>query len=280
MIHAIIEIAPSGLLQGLILSLLVLGVMIPFRLLDFPDLSAEGSYPLGGAMCASLIVVGVPPIFALILACLCSGMMGVGTAFVHLRYGVNTLLAGIILSTMIYSVNLRVMGKPNIALFEHPNLFSDLSSGLSSQIIALLIINFVVMCGLFLFLNTEKGLRFRAVGLNAKFAERQGANLKKNITAGLFMGNALCGLAGALLVQIQGYADIGIGVGIVIHALAAMMIGEKMIGTHTTLRMVAAPFIGAILYQQIQGIALAVGMAPSDMKLLTGVIVLGIIALR
>ena len=280
MINTLIEIAPGGLLQGLILSLLVTGVMIPFRLLNFPDLTAEGSYPLGGALCASLIVAGVHPGLALGIACMCSGILGTGTAFIHIKYKVNTLLAGIILSTMLYSVNLRAMGKPNIALFELPNLFSDLSSGITSQIITLLIINLIILGALYLFLNTEKGLRFRAVGLNPDFAEKQGVNLNKNVVTGLFVGNALGGLAGALLVQIQGYADIGIGVGIVIHALAAMMIGEKLVGTGTILRLVIAPFIGSILYQQVQGIALAAGLAPSDLKLLTGTIVLGIIALR
>ena len=280
MINTLIEIAPSGLLQGLILSLLVTGIMIPFRLLNFPDLTSEGSYPLGGALCAALIVAGLHPGLALFIACTCAGILGTGTAFIHIKYKVNTLLAGIILSTMVYSVNLRAMGKPNIALFELPNLFNDLSNGVTSQIITLLLINLIIMGILYLFLNTQKGLRFRAVGLNPSFAEKQGVNLNKNIVAGLFAGNALGGLAGALLVQIQGYADIGIGIGIVIHALAAMMIGEKIIGTATTLKLIIAPFVGSILYQQVQGIALAFSLAPSDLKLLTGAIILVIIALR
>lgn len=280
MIQTFLEIAPTGFLQGLILSLLVIGVMIPFRLLDFPDLTAEGSYPLGGALCASLIVSGTSPALSLIIASICAGIVGIGTALIHIRYKVNTLLAGIILSTMVYSVNLRAMGKPNIALFNHSTLFDDLSSGLSSQLIALLIINILIIGFLFLFLNTEKGLCFRAVGLNPQFAKKQGINLNSNIISGLFIGNATCGLAGALLVQIQGYADIGIGVGIVIHALAAMMIGEKIIGTNTIPRLVIAPFIGSLIYQQIQGFALAAGLAPSDLKFITGAIVLGIIALK
>ena len=280
MIHTLIEIAPSGLLQGIILSLLVTGVMVPFRLLNFPDLTSEGAYPLGGALCAALIVAGTHPALALGAACVSAGLLGTGTAIIHIKYKINTLLAGIILSTMVYSVNLRAMGKPNLALFELPSLFNDLSSGLFSQIIILLIINAIILTALYLFLNTEQGLRFRAVGLNPKFAERQGVNLNKNIIAGLFIGNALSGLAGGLLVQIQGYADIAIGVGIVIHALAAMMIGEKIVGTNSTLKLVIAPFIGSIIYQQIQGIALIAGLAPSDLKLLTGAIVLGIIAIR
>jgi putative ABC transport system permease protein len=254
--------------------------MVPFRLLNFPDLTAEGSYPLGGALCASLIVYGMHPLAALMLACLGAGLIGAYTAVIHIKYKINTLLAGIIISTMVYSINLRVMGKPNIALFEFPGLFSDLSSGLAIQITILLVINLVIISIIYLFLNTEKGLHFRAVGLNPKFAEKQGINLKKNIIAGLFAGGALSGLAGGIFVQIQGYADIGMGVGIVIHALAAMMIGEKLVGTCSILRIVTAPFIGAIIYQQIQGVALAAGLAPSDLKLMTGAIVLGIITLR
>ncbi len=280
MINTLIEIAPSGLMQGLILSILVTGIMVPFRLLNFPDLTAEGSYPLGGALCASLIVAGLHPLVSLTAAGIAAGMVGICTAIIHIRYKVNTLLAGIILSTMVYSINLRAMGKPNIALFELPNLFRDLAHGISSQITTLLIINLVIMGTLYLFLNTEKGLQFRAVGLNPKVAEKLGINLNRNIIAGLFLGNAFSGLAGGLLVQIQGYADIGIGVGIVIHALAAMMIGEKLVGTNSILKLTIAPFIGSIIYQQIQGIALVVGLAPSDLKLLTGAIVLGIIALR
>lgn len=280
MIQTFIEIAPTGILQGLILSLLAIGVMIPFRLLDFPDLTAEGSYPLGGALCASLIVTGVSPALSLIISSICAGFVGVGTALIHIKYKLNTLLAGIILSTMVYSINLRAMGKPNIALFNHSTLFDDLSSGISMQLIAVLAVNILVIGFLLIFLNTEKGLRFRAVGLNPQFAKKQGINLNRNIISGLFIGNAACGLAGALLVQIQGYADIGIGVGIVIHALAAMMIGEKIVGTNNIPKLVIAPFIGSIIYQQIQGFALASGLAPSDLKFMTGAIVLGIIALK
>ena len=187
--------------------------MIPFRLLDFPDLTAEGSYPLGGALCASLIVTGVSPALS-IIASICAGFIGIGTALIHIKYKLNTLLAGIILSTMVYSINLRAMGKP-ITLFNHSTLFDDLSSGLSRQLIAVLAVNILVIGLLLIFLNAEKGLRFRAVGLNPQFAKKQGINLNRNMISGLFIGNAACGLAGALLVQIQGYADIGIGVGIV-----------------------------------------------------------------
>ena len=131
MINTLIEIVPSGLMQGLLLSILVTGVMVPFRLLNFPDLTAEGSYPLGGAVCASLIVVGLNPLLSLTIATSAAGIIGICTALIHIRYKVNTLLAGIILSTMVYSINLRAMGKPNIALFELPNLFQNIAHVIS-----------------------------------------------------------------------------------------------------------------------------------------------------
>jgi len=280
MISILIEMAPSALLQSLILSILTIGIMIPFRLLKFADLSCEGSYPFGAALCASLVVSGMHPLLALVIAAFCGGLIGICTAFIHIKYKVNTLLAGIILSTMVYSVNLRIMGKPNLALFEMPTLLTDLTYGIEEQIGIVMVLNIVVLILLYFALSTEVGLRFRAVGLNPKFAEKQGVNPVKNIVFGLFLGNALCALAGAMLVQIQSYADIGMGVGVVIHALAALMIGEKINGNSTLLRQIIAPFIGALVYQQIQGIALAAGLAPSDLKFLTGAIVLIIIAIR
>lgn len=282
MIDTLLSIAPSGILQGLVLSILVIGIMIPFRILNFPDLTAEGSYPLGACLSGTMIVFGINPLLSLICGAICAGIMGIGTAIVHLKYKVNTLLAGIILSTMIYSINLRIMGKPNIALFDHPTIFNNITSGISGQIIILAGINLGLMLLLYLFLITEKGLQFRAIGFNQDVAKKFGIKINSNTIIGLFLGNSAAGLAGGLLVQIYGYVDIGMGVGIVIHALAAMMIGEKIIGTNNNniAKIIIAPFVGAIIYQQIQGIALAAGLAPSDLKLLTGAIVLAVIAVK
>jgi putative ABC transport system permease protein len=268
------ELVVAGLIQGLILGVVALGVMIPFKIVNFPDLTAEGAYPLGGALSASLLVAGCSPILATIVATMMAGFLGIGTALIHLRCKVNTLLAGIILSTMIYSVNLRLMGKPNIALFDSMTLFYNINHSSLHQFIFLLLLNIIIISLLYLFLNSEKGLRLRAVGFNPLFAQRQGVNLTRYVLLGLFLGNALNGLAGSLMVQIQQYADIGMGVGIVIHALAALMIGEAIMGSQTLARQVSSPFVGALIYQQIQGIAMSLGLAPSDLKLMTGAIVL------
>lgn len=267
MIETYFALIPSGCLYGLVLALVALGVMIPFRLLNFPDLTAEGAYPLGGALCAALLVNHVHPLLAIGIATIAGGFMGLGTAYLHLRFQLNTLLSGIILSTMIYSVNLRLMGKPNVPLFDIEHLFSG-------NLLMLLILNAALFGIAYLLLNTHKGLRFRAVGLNPHCAAKLGVNLSRNILFGLFVGNALSALAGSLIVQIQQYADIGMGFGIVIHALAALMIGETLIGSQTLLRQVLAPLVGALVYQQIQGLALCIGLAPTDLKFITGAIVL------
>ena len=272
------ELIVAGILQGLILAFIAYGVMIPFRLLNFPDLTAEGAYPLGGAICASLLIAGIPPIIAMLIASMLAGLIGICTALIHLKLKVNTLLAGIILSTMLYSVNLRIMGKPNLALFDAASLFENMND--MHKILLLLVIIIILIVPLAIFLKTEKGLRLRAVGLNPEFSKRQNISVSLYTILGLFIANSYNGLAGSLIVQLQSYMDIGMGVGIVIHALAALMIGESIIGTSSLNRQLLSPLIGALIYQQIQGIALSIGLAPSDLKFVTGGIVLLVIAVR
>ncbi|MDP3706165.1 MAG: hypothetical protein Q8R24_09690 [Legionellaceae bacterium] len=268
----------TGLLQSLILALVAYAIMIPFRLLNFPDLTPEGAYPLGGAVCTSLLLLHVNPLLSVIIASLFSGLMGVATSLIHLRLKVNTLLAGIILSTMMYSVNLRLMGKPNIALFNTASLFSQSSALIN--ILFLLTILMALVLPLALFLRTEIGLRLRAVGFNQAFARRQGVSVASYTVLGLFIAGCFTGVAGGLIVQLQYYMDIGMGIGIVIHGLAALMIGEAIINNNTINRQLLAPLIGALVYQQIQGLVLFIGLAPSDLKFFTGSLVLLVIGLQ
>ncbi|MGV2433074.1 MAG UNVERIFIED_CONTAM: hypothetical protein LVQ98_07345 [Rickettsiaceae bacterium] len=274
------DLMEPSFLQGLVLSLVALGIMIPFKMLNFPDLTAEGSYPLGGAICASLILLEIHPGIATILAFVMAGIAGILSAILYLRLRINTLLAGIIVSTMIYSLNLRIMGKPNLALFEIDHLFSAIADNIYLKMLVLLGVNMIIILPLIVFFYTEKGLVIRAVGANPKFVERIGINPSICTILGLFIGNGLCGMAGAIMVQMQGYMDIAMGVGIVVHALAALMIGEALIKTDSTIKQIIAPFIGALVYQQIQGIAMAIGFAASDLKFLTGFIVLFIFFLQ
>lgn len=266
------ELIQTGVIQGLVLAMIALGIMVPFRLLNFPDLTAEGAYPLGGAMCASFLNMGVTPIIAVIMSALGAGIFAVGTAQVAIRMKVNTLLAGIILSTMAYSINLRMMGKPNVALFDkvmiHFNVFS---------LVAILV---VCLISFLLFLKTDFGLRFRAVGLNPKFAERKKVSINLYTSLGLLIAGLLFGLAGSIMVQIQQFMDIGMGVGIAIHGLASLILGEAIVGNDTLKKQLVAPIVGALVYQQIQGIALSFGLSSSDLKFFTGFIILLVLGLK
>lgn len=267
-----LELLETGLLQGLILALIAFGIMIPFRFLNFPDLSAEGSYPVGGAVCASLMIAGLSQIPAIIVGTLAGGIIASATAQVSLRLNVSSLLAGIIISTMAYSLNLRVMGKPNLALFG----LTPFDFGAIPLI--LIVLSCMLPFGLFLY--TDFGLRFRTIGSNIKFARSHGININKYITLGLFIAGSLFGLAGSLIVQMQQFMDVGMGVGMVIHGLASLMVGEALVGTTSIMRQLLAPLVGALVYQQIQGVALSIGLAPSDLKFFTGAIVIMLLAIQ
>lgn len=268
----------TGLYQSLIFAFVAYGVMIPFKLLNLPDLSSEGSFPLGGAISASLIILGVNPILAIVIAALLGGLVGIATALINLNLKINSLLAGIIVSTMAYSINLRIMGKPNLSLFNLPSIFSPANYYYNLCILIVILLLFIIP--FLYFLKTEKGLRFRAVGLNQFFASKQNISISKYITLGFFIANFYSSLAGSIMVQFQSYMDIGMGIGIVIHALAALMIGEALINCNTISRQLAAPIIGSLIYQQIQGFALALGLVPTDLKFITGLIVLGLLSLK
>lgn len=267
------ELLYTGILQGLILSIIAFGIMIPFRFLNFPDLTAEGAYPLGGAVCASLMVAGMPQILAIIAGIMAGGLLAVGTSQVALRLKVNSLLAGIILSTMAYSINLRIMGKPNIALFDMGGISFDLIS-------LMIIVGMLCIVPFALFLYTDFGLQFRTIGSNPNFAINHGISVNKYTSLGLFVAGSMFGLAGSLMVQMQQFMDVGMGAGIVIHGLASLMIGEAIMGNGKMPKQLAAPVIGALIYQQIQGFALSCGLAPSDLKFFTGSIVLIVLAIQ
>jgi putative ABC transport system permease protein len=222
---------------------------------------------------------GLSPAIAIPLAVICAGIAGVCTALIHLKLRVNSMLAGIILSTMAYSINLRIMGKPNIALFDCPGLFSA-SANIGYNMALITIILAICLLPFAIFLHTDFGLRFREIGLNPTLDKLNGISIEKYTMFGLFIAGGLFGLAGSLMVQLQNYMDVGMGIGILIHGLASLMIGEAMIGTSTLNRQLMAPLIGALVYQQMQGIALSFGLAPSDLKFFTGSVVLVVIAMR
>jgi putative tryptophan/tyrosine transport system permease protein len=277
------NLVPVTLVQGMLYAFVALGVMIPFRLLAFPDLTSEGSFPLGGCLCATLMVAGMNPFAATLLAVGAGMLAGLTTAFVHLRFRINTLLAGILIMTILYSVNLRVMGKANVALIGLDSVLHWISPAVVTDVRLQLAVfgalAAVALGGLLWFLATQVGLSMRAVGANAALAPALAIDAWAYILAGLALANGLSAFAGALAVQLQGFADVHMGFGVLINGLAAVIIGETLVGRATLVRQVAAPLIGSILYYQLVSLGLALGLKPADLKLATGLFVLATLAL-
>jgi putative ABC transport system permease protein len=282
-LSSFVSLIPVTLAQSLILSFVVLGIMIPFRMLSFPDLTSEGAFPLGGCVCGVLMAAGMPPVPAILVALLAGFLAGCCTAFIHLRFRIHTLLAGILMMTMLYSVNLRIMGRSNLSVFGAPTVFDRvpfLQPGFpASKIVMAGAIGLLAFLLLLHFFRTEKGTAVRAVGANPEMAEAQGINVWLATIGGVGLAGAFSAASGALMVQSQGFADVNMGLGILINGLAALMIGEAIVGKQTVLRQLAAPFVGAVVYYQLVSFCLAAGMPPPDLKLATGLFVLAMLAL-
>ncbi|HWD22890.1 MAG TPA: ABC transporter permease [Burkholderiales bacterium] len=277
------NLLPVSLGHGLLHAFVALGIMIPFRLLNFPDLTSEGAFPLGGCVCAALIAAAVHPLAAMLVALVAGFGAGCVTAGIHLRLRINTLLAGILVVTMLWSVNLRVMGKSNIPLFSLPNAFDQAWSGFTAshgaQITFWVALSAALVLAARWFLRTEAGLVVRAVGANDTMARANGVNVARVTLLGVGTANAFSAFAGASLAQIQGYADVAMGFGMLINGLAALIIGEAITGRDSVLRQILAPFVGALVYYLVVALGLAAGVHPSDLKLVTGLFVLGTLGL-
>lgn len=278
-----IALVPVTLAQSLILAFVVLGIMIPFRMLNFPDLTSEGAFPLGGCVCGVMLASGFAAPVAIAGALLAGFVAGSCTAFIHLRFRIHTLLAGILMMTMLYSINLRIMGKSNLSVFGTPTVFDwvpfTTPGFAASKIIIAGLLGLLVFIGLNSFFKTEKGTAMRAVGANPDMAEAQGINVWVATIGGVGLAGAFSAAGGALMVQSQGFADVNMGLGILINGLASLMIGEALVGKQTVFRQLLAPFIGAIVYYQLVSLCLAAGMPPPDLKLATGLFVLAMLAL-
>jgi putative ABC transport system permease protein len=283
MLDAFVALVPVTLVQSLLYAFVALAIWLPFRVLNFPDLTSEGSFPLGAAVCAACMVSGWNPILALLAAAAIGFLAGCATGWIHERVKVNTLLCGIIVLTMLYSINLRIMGQPNVPLFTFDNVFGLALGDRKGDSLwqALMLAAMVAGTGaaLWWFLRTRIGAAMRAVGSSIPMAKAQGVNVAAYTIAGLGLANALAALAGGLLAQNQGFADVNLGFGVLINGLAALILGETLIGTRTLARQVLAPVVGAIVYYQVISAALAAGLRPSDLKFITGVFVLATLAI-
>lgn len=277
------HLMPVTLAQSLIMGFVVLGIMLPFRVLSFPDLTSEGAFPLGGCVATVLMAAGANPWLALTLAVAAGFAAGCCTAYIHLRFRIHTLLAGILMTTMLYSINLRIMGRSNISLFGTGSMLDIIAlgnEGSAGNKIA--IVGLVLALSFFAlnyFFKTEKGTAMRAVGANPDMSEAQGINVWTATIVGIGLAGGLSALAGALMVQSQGFGDINMGLGVLINGLAALMIGEAIIGNQTVKRQLLAPILGAIVYYQLISLCLAANMPPPDLKLATGLFVLLMLAL-
>jgi len=275
------QIAFLGAIEvGLLFALVALGVYISFRILQFPDLTVDGSFPLGAAVSAILIVSGVDAFLSVFVAAIAGAMAGIVTAWLNVRLKILHLLASILTMIALYSINLRIMGRPNIALLGEETVFSPLENlDMPSYVavpIALAIMVLVVKICLDWFLNSEIGLAMRATGENPRMARAQGINTNRYIIGGMALSNALVAVAGALFAQSQGAADVTLGVGVIVVGLAAVIGGEALLNTRTVWRATLACVVGSIVYRLAVAGALntdAIGLKAQDLNLITAVLV-------
>jgi len=279
---------------GLVLALLALGIFISFRIFDFPDITAEGSFTFGAAITASLIVAGVNPILATLLAFIGGLLAGSATGMIHTRFKINPLLSGILVMTALYSVNLHVMGKSNVPLLSQATLFtwfehfSETISGKDAMVnligwsvpekdlwtlfFCLLII--IVFCLILLwFFKTNIGTAMRATGDNDQMIRSLGVNTNVMIIFGVALSNGFIALSGSMLAQFQGFADVQMGIGMMVWGLASVIIGEALINEKSLGLVIAGAVIGAVLFRLLVAIALRWGMNPNDLKLITAAFV-------
>lgn len=278
---------PISLEQGFAYGLVALGIVITFRILSFPDLTVDGSFPLGAAVAARLIVEGVPPVYGIVLAVAAGFAAGCCTGVLYTKLKINSLLAGILMMTVLYSVNLRIMGKSNIQLLTVNTFLTPLENLPVNRFIPIITFFFLVSFGVKiltdLFMHTQLGFAMRATGDNEQMIRALGVNTDNTTILGLGISNAFVALSGVLVAQDQGFADVGMGIGMIVAGLASIIIGEALVGKHTVQRMTLAALIGSFLYKEIISIGLRLGLAPTDLKLATGIMVilaLGIPALK
>ena len=279
---------------GFILSLLALGVFISFRIFAFPDITADGSIVLGAAVAATLLAHGVNPPLASLTAFGAGLLAGTCTGTLHTRFKINSLLSGILVMTALYSINLHVMGRSNVPLLSVNSLVTQaerigirFTGGVTSlkvagwdisvrdaAVLCAIVFAVVLTCTLlYLFLRTDLGMAMRATGDNVQMIRALGVNDSTMIVFGLAISNGLVALSGALLAQYQGFADVGMGIGMVVWGLASVIIGEALVGTNQVGLTIIGAVMGSVLFRLMVAVALRWGLSPNDLKLITAVFV-------
>lgn len=279
---------------GCILSLLALGVFISFRIFAFPDITADGSVTLGASVAATLLVHGVSPPLASLAGFMAGMVAGATTGTLHTRFKINPLLSGILVMTALYSINLHIMGKSNVPLLTVNTLATqserigvklmggattfglagwEVSVRDASVLGAVGLAVLVTGSLLYLFLRTNLGMAMRATGDNVQMIRAMGVNDANMIVFGVAISNGLVALSGALLAQYQGFADVGMGIGMVVWGLASVIIGEALVGTNQVGLTIIGAVMGSVLFRLLVAVALRWGLSPNDLKLITAVFV-------
>ena len=265
---------------GLIYGLVAVGVFLSFRVLNFPDLTVDGSFPLGAAVVAAAITGGLGPWLGTVLAVAAGALAGLVTALLNVRFKILHLLASILTMIALYSINIRVMGRPNVALLGEATVLTPFEGlGLPSlwlRPLLLLIVVALVAALLVRFLGSEIGLAMRATGVNPRMAEAQGIRVGAVTCLGMALSNGLVGLAGALFAQVNGFADVTLGTGTIVVGLAAVIIGETLVPRAGVAAAVVGCLLGSVFYRIVVALALEadfLGLEASDLNLVTAVLV-------
>ena len=262
--------------QGLLWSILAIGVYITYKILDYADLTTEGSYPLGAAVAARFILGGMDPFFATILSMLTGMLAGLVTGILNTKLKIPSLLSGILSMTGLYSINLRVMGKANLPLLRQDTIITRVTSLGFETDTAVIIVGVVSVLAVILilwwFFGTEKGFAIRATGDNSNMIRALGVNTNSMVILGLVISNGLIALSGGIMAQYNGYADVGMGTGTIVIGLASVIIGEVLFGNTSILRGLFAVVLGSILYRIIIAFVLSKGLVPNDLKLLSSIL--------
>ena len=268
---------------GLIFGIMALGVYLTFRVLNFPDLTVDGSFTTGAAVATSAILAGGNPWVATAMAMVAGGLAGLITGLLHTKGHINPLLAGILTQIALYSINLRIMGRANLPLLRTDTTLSEVRNAgpfgtwapvgifLGVVIVTLLIVNW--------FLSTDTGLAMQATGDNEAMIRAQGVSTDAMKILGLVISNALVGISGAIMAQYQGYADIGMGIGLIVAGLASVILGQAVLPSRHFAVTTAAVVLGSVIYREVIQLALALNFDPNDMKLLSAVLVVAALLL-
>jgi len=273
-------ILPFALYEGLLYGLVAVGVYLTLRVLAFPDLTVDGSYTLGGAVAAVLIRAGLNPFVATVGALGAGLCAGLATSVLNTKLRLPALLAGILMMVALWSVNLRIMGGANVSLLREVTIFDLVSRflGLETraafQVVVAVAVAAIVFFVLNWFLRTDLGLALRATGDNEHMVRTTGVDTDNTIILGVVIGNGLVALAGSVIGQGQGFADVGMGMGMVVMGLASLIIGETLFRARGVARALLAATGGAFVYRLMVDIALRLGMRPGDIKLATAVLVI------